>query len=66
MARAVELTVADDDTTGIEDEALVLGHGLATPRRRPGDALCEEATCAGCGAGGQQVAGPFGADPVVA
>ena len=64
--RAVELAVADDDTASIEDEALVLGYCLATPPWRPGDALREEATRAGCNASGEQVARPFGADPVVA
>jgi|GEM_PF-4203766 len=64
--RAVELAVADDDTAGIEDFTLVLGHGFATPRRQPGDALGKEPACTSCSCSGQEVARPFGADPVVA
>ena len=44
----------------------MLDDGLATPRRRPGDALGEEATCTSCSCGGQEIARTFGADPVVA
>lgn len=50
-----ELAVAKDDTTGIGDETLVVGHGVAAHRRRPGDALRKEAACTGRSCGSQQV-----------
>ncbi len=69
MPRAARILVVLDeehhDTAGVEGEALVVGVGGATSRRRPGDALREEASCPGRGGTGEQVARPFGADPVV-
>ncbi|MHB1777362.1 MAG: hypothetical protein ACYCU7_15440 [Acidimicrobiales bacterium] len=46
--------------------ALVLGHGFATPQRRPGDALREEPACTSRTGGSNEIARPFGANPVVA
>ena len=44
----------------------MVGVGGATSRRRPSDALREEASRPGRGGTGEQVARPFGVDPVVA